>query len=118
MSSIDNLGILQELAFRREADLDIVLEIRNADDTEFDATGCQIEALVEARTGGASWAFDANMTFAANGIVNLRLSDAVTAVIPASPTSKMAKPIYDWAVTIILPDGTRYPFCYGPAYAI
>lgn len=117
---MDNLGFLQELSFRRGADLSIFLEM--FDDViggaPFDATGCEVRAVVKARDGSGSWNFTVPTPPDSTGVVEIQLDAATTVLVPASPSSKMAAPLYDWYVDVKLADGRIIPFCYGPAYSV
>lgn len=117
---MDNLGFLQELSFRRNADLSVFIELfeDKIGGTPFDATGCEVRAVVKARATSEAWDFVVPLPPDTTGVVELQLGAATTALIPASPVSKMAAPLYDWYVDVKLADGRIIPFCYGPAYSV
>lgn len=115
-TSVSNLGFLQELEFRRNADLEVIVTLQNNDGSKYDATGCEVRATIKARSGEGQWDFVADQIDSA-GVTTIRLLEAVASQIPASPVSKMAAPIYDWFVDVKLANGLIVPFCYGPAYA-
>lgn len=119
-TGVDNLGFLQEISFRRGADLDIILELfeNQIGGDPYDATGCTINARVKARDGSVTWNFTVVTPPDSTGTTMIRLPAVTTAAIPASPASKIAAPIYDWFVDITLANGSIYPFCYGPAYSV
>jgi hypothetical protein len=117
-TAVSNAGFLQELEFRKGADLSIFIELYETEigGGAYDMTGCEVRACVKARDGSLTVNFVVPSPPDTTGIVELQLTDVQTDSVPASPASKMAAPLYDWYVDIKLADGRIIPFCYGPAY--